>query len=293
MSIRKTIAAGRNSGSIAVQGKYLEILDNSLTTNPHVSIDGGPRYEIPAGLGVRMMQPFNRIEFYNPAAESMSLWIGISSSDIVDSRTIITTSGGLGQLPVKDISYTINMLGEPDIALPTWDNIHVLPRAFAIDNAAAVNLGGGKVGIPVTSNPFWSKYTGIGQQCMIKGTINYDGYYDLVTGGGVNQVAITATYAAETFGGTEEIGLHPPKHIAANDARKELIVYNPNTTYPVFWGSSEIEWTGVIGSPKKGGIPIAPESVYIITCTDEVYFVAAAGIGKSGDYIQINELEAV
>lgn len=70
----------------------------------------------------------------------------------------------------------------------------------SIDNAAAVNKGSGKVGIPVTAHGY-----SIGAAVKIINTTNYDGYYIVDGDTTVNEVVIVATYVAETFAGTEEI----------------------------------------------------------------------------------------
>lgn len=69
-----------------------------------------------------------------------------------------------------------------------------------LNNAAAVDEGGGLVGIPLTGHGFSE-----GDVVVIDGTTNYDGIYTLPTqaAGGADEFIITATYAAETFAGTE------------------------------------------------------------------------------------------
>lgn len=70
-----------------------------------------------------------------------------------------------------------------------------------IDNQAAVDNGDGTVDIPIASHAFTD-----GQIIYINGTTNYDGQHTLAVGSvGQTYVIITATYAAETFAGTETI----------------------------------------------------------------------------------------
>jgi hypothetical protein len=68
-----------------------------------------------------------------------------------------------------------------------------------IDNAAAVDKGGGLVGIPVTGHGFVA-----GKEITIAGSTNYNNAYAIVSQT-TNEVVITETYAAETFGGSETI----------------------------------------------------------------------------------------
>lgn len=72
----------------------------------------------------------------------------------------------------------------------------------ALDVAAAVNLGGGTVGIPVTGHP----YTESGLTINIKNTDEYDGQYTIVSQT-ANQIVITATYVAENFTSASRIGI--------------------------------------------------------------------------------------
>lgn len=69
-----------------------------------------------------------------------------------------------------------------------------------INAAAAVDSGGGKVGIPITSHGFST-----GQKIILSGTTNYDGTYAVDTDSSTNEVVIVATYVAETFTGIEEV----------------------------------------------------------------------------------------
>lgn len=69
----------------------------------------------------------------------------------------------------------------------------------SIDNAAAVDKTGGLVGIPVTAHGLTP-----GMAIAIDDTTNYDGWY-LIVSQTTNEIVITATYQAETFGGTETI----------------------------------------------------------------------------------------
>lgn len=69
-----------------------------------------------------------------------------------------------------------------------------------IDNAAAVDKGSGKVGIPVTAHGYST-----GEAVRIIGSTNYDGDYIVDTDSSTNEVVILTTYVAETFVGTETI----------------------------------------------------------------------------------------
>jgi hypothetical protein len=74
-------------------------------------------------------------------------------------------------------------------------------RAYAdtLDASAAVNVGGGIVGIPVTGHVYLAS-----DEVTIAGTTNYNGTYT-VSSVSTNQVNIPATYVAETFAITDTI----------------------------------------------------------------------------------------
>lgn len=67
------------------------------------------------------------------------------------------------------------------------------------DNAAAVDKGGGEVGIPITGHGFE-----VGQTVTIDGSVNYDGDF-VINSETADEIVITATYVAETFAGTETV----------------------------------------------------------------------------------------
>jgi len=66
--------------------------------------------------------------------------------------------------------------------------------------AAATDEGGGAVGIALTGHGL-----AVGDKIIIAGTINYDNKYTLQAGTTTDKLVITATYAAETFSGDEDI----------------------------------------------------------------------------------------
>jgi hypothetical protein len=69
-----------------------------------------------------------------------------------------------------------------------------------IDNAAAVDKGGGLVGIPMTSQPYST-----GDSIELRLTDNYNGTYSVDATSSTNEIVITASYSAETFDGDETV----------------------------------------------------------------------------------------
>ena len=101
----------------------------------------------------------------------------------------------------------INVTTPPAIEPVTLEEAKLHLRLAAgdilkIDNAAAVDKGGGKVGIPVTGHGL---STDGGEWITPAGTTNYDGSYLTDADTTVNELVIRATYTAETFTGDESI----------------------------------------------------------------------------------------
>ena len=255
-SIRFTMAAGRQR-QVAVFGNFIAILENNLMTNPEISIDGKPFYEIPKGVSVEV-RDFGNIEFRNPSGtSSMTLLVAMSSGKIWDNRANFS-----GNIAVEDITD----------AIETPAALTILPRTMLINNAAAVDKGGGLVGIPLTAQPFST-----GDAVTIANTTNYNGNFTVDATSSANEVVITATFNAETFDGVDDvIGLTTPQSVAADADRKELVVHNHDGTYQVYWGDSNVD------PDNNRGIPIPCEAAYIIPNTGQIYLAAENGAAVTG-----------
>lgn len=255
-STRFTMQAGRQHG-VAMYGEFLTILSNSLDTNPEISIGGDPFYEIPQGVSIKV-EPFIRVGFRNPSAVApMTLWIAMSAGEIWDNRANFT-----GELSVEDVSD----------AIETPAALSIIPRTILLNNAAAVNSGGGLVGIPLTAQPF-----AVGDAITIAGTTNYNAAYVVHATSTANEIVITETYVAETFDGVDDVvGLTVPQSIAADADRKELVVHNHNATYQVYWGDANID------PDNNRGIPIPCEAAYIIPNQGDIYLAAENGAAVAG-----------
>jgi hypothetical protein len=278
-SERFTLATGRQK-NIPVHGKWVTILYNSVAENPEISIDGSSFSEIPAGISVELQEPFKRIEFKNPATGSMELWVAFSDEKIHDNRAVIA-SLGKEQMPVIDRSNLAWPIDPPTVALPL---------SFLIDAAAAVDKGGGKVGIPVTTQPFEND-----EYVVITGTTNYNGNYQVDSSSTANEVVITATYAAETFDGTDDrIGLLVPRNIETFAGTKEVIMYNNHGSESV-WFAGQYGAYDYLNPAEYRGQPIASGTHFIITYGGynqvgnlcKVYFVAPDAAGKSGITVSV------
>jgi len=152
-----------------------------------------------------------------------------------------------------------------------------------LDAAAAVDKGGGLVGIPVTGHAFRE-----GHEVTISGTTNYDGTFrvESVT---KNEIVITDTYNAETFAGTETVvsdgNVSRPLVSIDADATRVWGYTRPDTSPSEFnaWG------TMVAGN----GLAIGSKSVQTISTgaldvSGTLIAVAAeSGTTDTLDYIEI------
>ena len=257
-----TLAAGEHR-TINQPGRYFLLVSNSLTTALQVAIGNDSYQPWPVLFSARVEKEddyFDKVKFYNPAGTAMTVEYIISNL-IIDNKAAEVT--GTITIPIDD---TTNGTETPA-------SIIVQPRGGALINAAAaVNVGGGVVGIPVTGQTF-----NTGDAITITGTVNYNGAYTVLASSTANQVNITAAYVAETFDGVDDtIKLTTPRSIAAGTTRKELHIANHDTSYKVFWGDANVD------DAAWRGIPVQPESVYIITCTDILYLTCEAGAGIAG-----------
>lgn len=263
-SLRLTIAAGRTS-KVPIRGNLFEIFTNSSVINPNVSIEGGPFNEIPTGIVVKG-ESFNYLDFLNPGAITMSLFVGVSDGDINDTRSII-----VDPIPIIDISNEISTpAASKALDLSGW----------LIDVAAAVNKGGGLVGIPVTGQPFVAA-----ESVTITGTVNYNGTFAVNAASSANEVVITAAYVAETFDGVDDkIKPAAPRSIAAMSTRKDLIIANHSIMKRIYIGDVNIN------PAVNRGIPIPPDSAISLTNTGQIYYAAESGTGVEGCIISWSNL---
>ena len=255
-----TLAAGEHR-KVSQPGRYFILLSNSLATRCQIAVGGSSYQPWPVLYSARVEKDedyFGQVRFYNPTAASMTVEYIISNLIIENASTQIT-----GDVSVIDRSTGIE----------TPAPITALPLSILINNAAAVDKGGGKVGIPLTSQPFAT-----GEILTISGTVNYNGIAHVVDAtSSADEVVITVAYNAETFDGVDDrIGLTDPRSAAANADRKEIVVHNHNGTYNVFWGDTNID------PANNRGIPIPSDAAYIVPNTGQIFFAAEDGAGVAG-----------
>jgi len=335
-SYQFTLAAGLVK-AIPVQGRWVTILYNSITTDPTISFNGGTFYPIPAGVSIQPPDEFQRIAFKNPHASApMVLWVAISDGAIYDNRVVLGASGAGSAVPIVDITddiatpaaitvlntagflidgspaadkggglVGIPLTGQPFVTgdgvtitgCPQYNGAYtvdatssanevVITATFKgglIDNAAAVDKGGGKVGIPITGHPYTP-----GETITITNTVAYDGDYTVDATTTANEVVVTVAYAAEVFDGVDDahnltfdntddtIALTAARSIAADTTRKELHIRNHDASNKVFFGDANVD------AANSRGIPIDPESTYILTCVDQIFLDCDVAAGVTG-----------
>jgi hypothetical protein len=264
-----TLAAGEHR-PVSQMGRYFILMSNDLVTELQIAFGDSQHYTPwPVLFDQTFRQPddfFDKVRFYNPAAVPMTIHYKISTELIGNKQAKVTASV---TMPVDDTS---NGTESPA-------SIIVIPRAgYLIDAAAAVDVGGGVVGIPVATHPFVA-----GQSVTITGTVNYDGAYVVLAGGGLNQVNITAAYVAEVFDGVDDtIALTVAQSIPADATQKELHITNWDSTFEVVWGDSTVLGEAAVWGVGVRGTLIAPRSTYILPCTDEIFLTCAEAAGKDG-----------
>ena len=283
-SAQITIPAGRTH-KLSVAGKYVIVLENNLAANPFIGIGGGSFYELPGGVGVPYPDGFTVLFFKNPdLVNPMTLFVAISDGQVNDHRLIFASTLPVeivipATVPVSvaaAVAVTVAaMLEVRDVstAIETPAAIVALPIVGdLINNAAAVNVGGGVVGIPVTGQPFAT-----GEDVTIANTVNYNATYTVLASSGANQVDITETFAAETFDGVDDsIVLVTPRSIATNSDRKELEIHNHDAALALFFGDTNLD------PDNNRGILIAAGDGEIITNQAQIFFAAPTAAGLTG-----------
>lgn len=153
---------------------------------------------------------------------SVDMQIIMGSNADAGRNDLIFDLSGLDQYGSTTAAETVNISTYPtEIPAGATTNFNLLPNEYyrsngvdnseqsvfgstighnvTIDNATAVDKGGGLVGIPITAHPFQQ-----GDTITIDGTTGYDGEEDIVSQT-TNEIVITATYTGETFAGTETV----------------------------------------------------------------------------------------
>lgn len=170
----------------------------STGTVDSVSAIGEVIYEFTIGLSTANIQ--SRL----PAAlvtGRMDSNIAAISDDSVAADNLEATYDGTGYS--NDVApatqAAVGNIGSASGGAINFQTTHDNVITDTIDAAPAVDKGGGLVGIPVTGHAFTT-----GKEITIAGSINYNNSYDIVSDT-ANEIVITETYNAETFGGSETI----------------------------------------------------------------------------------------
>jgi len=240
----------------------------------------------------------------NGTVSDASIVVQPRAGFLIDAAVAVDVGGGVVGLPVTAHPFAtgnlVTVTGCPQYNAAytvlagggvNQVNVTATFKGGLIDNAAAVNVGAGVVGIPITGHPYAT-----GETITFTNTVNYNGSYPVLASSTVDQVNITVAYNAEVFDGVDDshnltfdntddsIALTAAQSIPAGTTRKELHITNHDATYRVFWGDSNVNaatWRGTV---------IAPESVYIIPCTNQIFLACEDAAGVAGCRVSWNHM---
>jgi len=122
--------------------------------------------------------------------------IKLTASNSQDQAVIIQTES---QTAINTLDQKLSNIGSASGGAFNFSASYDISTTDTIDAAAAADKGSGLVGIPVTGHAFVA-----GREITITGSTNYNNSYTIVSQT-ANEVVITETYNAETFGGSETI----------------------------------------------------------------------------------------
>jgi hypothetical protein len=169
--------------------------DNWFDISSEVLDKDSERYAILTGgvsargaLLVRSMVPY---------VKGFAVWLQTYNTDIgVDSASDVTAVfDSSGDVNRKDLKEDILYWKQDSGATGHFEGETLNP-----DVAAAVDKGGGLVGIPCTGQPYST-----GNIIEIRNSTYYTGTFTVDATSGTDEIVITATYNAETFTGAETI----------------------------------------------------------------------------------------
>lgn len=134
-----------------------------------------------------------------PKVEALYIEMGTPNSGLAVEAQVFSNT--------VDMTTTDNLLRHNRVGpIVQWYNDATAKGHFEgleidIDAGAAVDKGGGLVGIPSTGHGLTT-----GQKIRIEGTVAYNGFYTLDASTTLNELVITKAYVAETFNiGTEKV----------------------------------------------------------------------------------------
>ena len=103
-------------------------------------------------------------------------------------------------------------------------------RRVTLDAAAAVDKGSGTVGLPCTSHGL-----PVGAEITVTGTDNYDATYTVKRATTADEIVVTATYAAETFDGTEVADCRFHRHVyKVGDVMPSMVTEKQFPDIPIY-----------------------------------------------------------
>lgn len=258
---------------VPVEGQYVHVRSCTVATF-QMAYDADPLQTSYAGGMYPSGAPFSKIRVKDVGAGCTIIMV-VADEPFVDAAfdSVVLAAVAASLVSIDGDTTSIQHTVDISDAIETPAAIVALPvDPFLIDNAAAVDKGGGLVGIPVTGQPFAT-----GEDVTIANSINYNNTYAVDGTSTANEVVITETFNAETFDGVDDsIVLATPRSIAANANRKELELHNRDGVHSLDFGDANVD------PDNNRGIPIMAGNGEILTNRAQIYFAAVTAAGKPG-----------
>ena len=155
-----TSSTARFTGRVRLEQTNVKCISSSFTNMGTITVNSGA--------------DFKKCSIVDSLAPAKSAALDFGDTDpVADTVRDITINGGVNGISVGDVTRFFNA-------------------------GAAVDKGGGKVGIPDTAAGFAD-----GQEILIAGTTNYNGVQTVDATSSANEIVITDTFVSETFAITD------------------------------------------------------------------------------------------
>lgn len=126
-------------------------------------------------------------------------WIVVSGTTNYNGLHMVDTTSSTNEI-VIEATYVAESFSGSEVTKLNRSTGHFEGTTYYLDAGPAVDKGSGKVGLPMTSQPFSTD-----DRIEVRLTTNYNGTYSVDATSSTNEVVITHAYTAESFAGTETI----------------------------------------------------------------------------------------
>lgn len=190
------------SWQTAAGGTYLDLPIDTVTASRRLAVRifadrvlVGEVWDDPAGRAVNVSVPMEDRATAHITAQGVAYECGPWKAD-----TAVSVGDKLcgGEYPSARYYMSVTTAGTTASTEPEWPTGHSFKLARARNTlaVAAVDAGGGTVGLPITAHGYYQ-----GEAVTVAGTTNYNGTYTLGSqaAGGVDLLIIPSAYVAETL----------------------------------------------------------------------------------------------